>query len=276
MSCDKFNQQNLPCSCTYSTAAPNPDATVVLTKIGDDFPFRGIDGINGIIVSQTADTIIIDGGGGAGVSLQSAYNGGNTIVEGGGLPVDITASGQPTFIVRDLGNTEIFNITNTVQGDALIRLSNNSGLIFNNPITNSLPTINDPFTNLRAFYPPSAINNTSTITSVTNVGAAVLTNLYASFIPQVLNTVNDLEYNIVGYIPATNQSFSITYKIKYSPTLPTQAIEISKSIAADPGITQIDVGYIITGVILNIVFIYPGAPLTARVQYFLRATILGL
>ena len=111
------------CECTYSTIPGPFTATTVAVKVGNDFPFYGLRGVGGTTVTQNlvTNTIDIAGGGGGSVSLQSAYDNGNTIVTTGLLPVDIQASGgQPALNIHDAGPTGLFSITSTAtQGDAL-------------------------------------------------------------------------------------------------------------------------------------------------------------
>ena len=105
-----------PCDCTYSTVAGPSNATVVATKVGDDFQFYGLRGLGGTTITQNVGTGTIDitGGGGGVATLQTAYDNGNTITTAGGLAVDIQASGaQPALNVHDAGPTGLFSITST-------------------------------------------------------------------------------------------------------------------------------------------------------------------
>jgi len=268
-----YEQNSIPCNCTYSTAALNPDATVVLTKIGDDFPFRGIDGIGGIIVTQNEDTVFIDGSGIAG-SLQTAYNGGNSIITAGGLPVIIVGANAELLRVADPTPTGLFSITSTGPGEALVRLSNGSGLTFNNPVQTLAPTPLDPFSNLAAVFPPTAVNNLSTINSVQNVGLAAPVNYVYTYTAPSANTVNHLRLHVVGN-DINNGSFSIEATVKFSPNGPVIIVPGSNNIASDPILNNIDIGYTSAGNQLNFVLLNSVLPVTARVQSFLISTVLS-
>jgi hypothetical protein len=267
-----YEQNSIPCTCTYSTAALNPDATVVLTKIGDDFPFRGIDGINGIVVTQNADTVFIDGANIGTGSLQTAYNGGNTIITANNLPVLVAGVG-PLLDVRDPTPVGLFNITGIAPGNGLIQIGNESGLTFNNPVQLLAPTALDPFSNLRAVYPPTAISNLSTITSVPLVGGAVPANYAYTYTAPSTNTINHLRLHVVGN-DVVNGSFSIESTVKFSPNGLTVIVPGSNNITSDPTLPSINIGYTSSGNQLNFVLLNPTL-VTARVQAFLIATVLS-
>lgn len=267
-----YEQNSIPCTCTYSTAALNPDATVVLTKIGDDFPFRGIDGINGIVVTQNADTVFIDGANIGTGSLQTAYNGGNSIITAANIPVLIGGVG-PMLVVSDPTNISLFNITTVSPGNGLVNIGNESGLTFNNPVQLLQPTPLDPFTNLRPVYPPTALSNLSTITSVPLIGGAVPANYVYTYTAPSANTINHLRLHIIGN-DVVNGSFSIESVVKFSPNGVTVIVPGTNSITSDPTLPSVNIGYTSAGSQLNFVLLNPTL-VTARVQAFLLATVLS-
>ena len=72
--CNTYNQNDIGCDCSYSTASVGQDATVVMTMVGDDFPFRGFFAGPGITIDQdglndNGITISANGGGGATFSV---------------------------------------------------------------------------------------------------------------------------------------------------------------------------------------------------------------
>jgi hypothetical protein len=267
-----YGQNSLPCECTYSTAAINPDATTVLTKIGDDFPFRGIDGINGILVTQNADTIFIDGANIGTGSLQTAYNGGNTIVTAGNLPVDISGTGD-LLAISDTTPTGLFSITNAGLGDANIAFTNNSGFVINNPVQLVAPTPLDPFTNILVGEPPTAVSNLSTILSTPNIGLVVPLNIAYTYTASSLQTVSHLRLHLIG-IDNINGSFSIESVVKFSPLGASPIITGTNAITSDPALSAVDIQYTFSGQQLNFVLINPNILVTARVQIFLIATVM--
>ncbi len=231
-----YTQDSAGCDCTMSTL-PGGTATVVAGKVGDDFQMYPLIGINGTSALLVGGVIEIDGGAGA-TSLQAAYDGGNTIVVAGGDPVDIaTGVGvhQPLLNIHDAGNTGLFTIDSTglVDGDALVRLSNDSGLLFNNPIDKTLaPTIQDPFTRLQADAAPSATLVTSTIANAANAAAINAANAaYSYTIP--VNSVSMIELTIVGRSAGLAASFTTKLYIKADLTSATQGLLISNQLGAD-------------------------------------------
>lgn len=234
-----YTQDSSGCDCTMSTLPGNFTATTVAGKVGDDFQMYGLAGVGGTTVTLVNDVIQINANGG--VTLQEAYNAGNTISVAGNLPVDIsTAAGvhQPLLNVHDSGNTGIFLIDSTglLDSDALVRLSNDSGLLFNNPIDKALsPTAADPFTRLRASNAPSAVNTTSTIPNAANAAAINGTN--AAFVYQIPATsVSMIELTIVGRSAALAASFVAKMYIKTDLASATPGLLISTQLGADPAL----------------------------------------
>jgi hypothetical protein len=270
-----FHQNSLPCDCTYSTPALAYDATAVMTKVGEDFPFRAFNGIGGVVVTQNADTIDIDGSNIAGGSLQSAYDGGNTILTAGGLPVDIEANNMPALNIHDAGPTGLFSVTSTAPGDADIVLSNASGLTLNSPVQLLAPTTLDPLSNIFVAHTPTAVNNLSTITSVANPLLSAPANYVYSYIAPSANTVNHVRLHAVG-VTAANESFSIEATVKFAPSGATPIIAISNSVAADLPLGGITIDYTFAGSQLNFVLIDNLGPITARVQSLVMATVLTI
>lgn len=232
--CSEFNQNSAGCDCTYSTASVGQDATTVLVKQGDDFPFRGFFAGTGIEIDQdnlnpNGITITNIGGGGA-VTLQTAYDNGNTIVTAGGLPVDITADTQDALVVQDSGPTGIFSIVNTAPGDADITLFNDSGLQFQNPIGANAPALGDPSAQTLVDAPPSAVDNLSTIT----IGDIAYT-----FTPDVPNILTLLRVHFIGLDTLTGDSFNISQTVKYSPLGTVPVSLYSNEVSADPSLGAI-------------------------------------
>jgi hypothetical protein len=235
-------QDNIGCDCTMSTLG-TPDATTVAGKVGDDFQMYGLSGINGVTVALNGNVIEIDGGGGGG-DLQAAYNGGNTIVVAGALPVDIStaaASHQPLLTVHDSGSTGLFTIDSTglLDGDALIRFSNNSGITINNPIAALAPTIQDPITVIAVSGSPTAINTTSTVPSV---AAPVAVSASSAFsMPIAANSVTMLEITIVARSSALSASFTSKSYFKIDPSSATPSILITTQTGADAAIAGVGI-----------------------------------
>lgn len=234
MSCSRFNQNSAGCDCTYSTASVGEDATTVLVKQGDDFPFRGFFAGPGIEIDQdnlNANGITITNvGGGSVATLQSAYDNGNTIVTAGDLPVDITADDQAAFVIQDSGPTGIFSVVNTTPGDADITLFNDSGLQFQNPIGANAPALGDPSAQILVDAPPSAVGPTSTIT----IGDVAYV-----FTPDVPNILTLLRVHFIGLDTASGDSFSISQTVKYSPSGSVPVSLYSNEVSADPSLGAI-------------------------------------
>lgn len=263
-------QNELPCDCTYSTVAGVFTATTVATKVGDDFQFYGLTGVGGTTVNLVGSVIEIDGGGGGGVTLQLAYNGGNTIAVAGGLPVDISAAGAQSLLnVHDAGLGGLFEITKTgvpAVNDAIIRFANESGILFNNPIGNLAPTVNDPFTRLQVAANPLAVNTTSTITaSAALPGAGVNTIYSATF---AANTVNSVDIIITGVATGglSPSSFTAKLLVKFAPGSATPVLVSTSDYAVDATLTDLNVGVTSAGNVLSFILLNgPGVGIQAYI-----------
>jgi hypothetical protein len=263
-------QDNLPCDCTYSTLPGPFTATTVATKVGDDFRFRGLVGINGTVVQENGDVIEIDGSGVG--TLQTAYDGGNTILVAGGFPVDIqSVTTQSILNVRDNGLGGLFEITKTgvpAANDATIRFANESGILFNNPIGNLTPTVNDPFTRLQVAANPLAVNTTSTI-----VSSAALPGAAGNFIHSATfaaNTVNSIDIVITGVATGglSPSSFTAKLLVKFAPGSAIPVLISTSDYAVDATLTDLNVGVASVGNVVNFVLI--GGPNVGVQPYIVR------
>lgn len=277
-----FAQSTIPCDCTYSTVVPIAgafSATTVATKVGDDFQFYGLLGVGGTTVLLNPATNIIEingGGGGGGATLQTAYNGGNTIVTAGGLPVSIQANNQPALIVRDSGLTGLFNITPTVLGDADVVFSNESGIKLNNPIAAIAPTSQDPLSQINAFAPPSAVNVASTVTSAVNIGAALPANYVYSYTPPTTNpvsTVTRVKIQVVGYSAGTASAFSFEVNARLAPGLVQQVLLGNISSELDPALATLTIDVLYTANTINFALI--GGPNPGVTTYLVRGSAIA-
>jgi hypothetical protein len=233
-----YVQDSAGCDCEMITLPGPFTATTVAGKVVDTFQMYGLQGINGTTVLLNGNVIEIDGGGGV-VDLQTAYDGGNTIVLAGGVPVDISTPvgvNQEMFNIHDVGPTGLFSIDNIglPVGDANIVLSNESGLTFNNPIAAAAPTASDPLTRLAADAAPSAVNVASTVANAINVAAISPANAVYSFtIPA--NSVSLIDLSVIAQTAALG-SFAGKILVKVDPNSATQALVISNQTGADPGL----------------------------------------
>lgn len=274
-----YTQSNIPCDCTYSTVVPlagNFSATVVATKVGDDFQFYGLLGINGTTVLRNPATNIIEINGSGGVSLQTAYNNGNTIVTAGGLPVSIQATASPALVVRDAGPTGLFSITPTVVGDANITFSNQSGIRIHNPIAAAAPTSQDPLSQILSFAPPSAVAVGSTVTAAANIGAATPANYVYSFTPPVTtpaNTVSRVKIQVVGYTAGTNSMFSFEVNARLAPGSAQQVLLGNISSELDPALVTLTIDVVYSANTLNFALI--GGPTPGVTTYLVRGTAIA-
>lgn len=257
-----YSSDSAGCDCTMTTLGDNYDATVYSDKVGDEFQLFGLRGINGATVAlNVVDQVIdIDGGGGGNVSLQAAYDGGNTISVAGALPVDIaTAVGvhQSLLNVHDSGPTGLFSINSTglTNGDAVVQLNNTSGLRFNSPIDKTAaPVVADPFTRAYVAAPPSSTNTTSTVTSVANVGAISAANAVYSFtIPAT--SVSMIDLSVVARTAAPAGSLAGKILIKADPSSGTQALVINTQIGTDAALAgaTLDAAVVAGAVLVSIV-----------------------
>jgi hypothetical protein len=272
---------DIPCNCTYSTVVPLAGAftaTVVATKVGDDFPFYGLVGVGGtsVLLNPATNIIEISGGGAGGGSLQTAYNVGNTIITAGGLPVSIQSTAAPALVVRDAGPTGLFSITSTVPGDANIVFSNQSGITLNNPIAAAAPTSQDPLAQVLTFAPPSAVAVGSTITAAANIGAATPANYVYSYTPPVTTpatSVSRVKIQVVGYTAGTNSMFSFEVNARLAPGSAQQVLlgNINSELDAALATLTIDVAY--TANTLNFALI--GGPTPGVTTYLARGSAIA-
>ena len=220
---------------------------------------------------------VIEINGNGAVSLQEAYNAGNTIVVAGNLPVDISTGvgvHQPLLNVHDSGNTGLFTIDSTgfVNGDALVRLSNDSGLTLNNPINKILaPTAADPFTRLSVHGAPSAVGVASTIPNVANAAAITAANAAFSYtIPAT--SVSMVELTIVGQSAGLAASFVAKMLIKADLASATQGLLISTQLGADAALVGMTPDVNVTAGVL-LVGLTAGPNTTYIVRNFSAVTV---
>jgi len=270
-----FGQDDLPCDCTYSTVAGVFTATTVATKVGNDFQFYGLRGINGATVTLNGTVIEISGGGASSASLQTAYNNGNQIIIAGSLPVDIQTVGQSAFRIRDGGNTGIMQVTSNgfAAGDSLVQFSNRSGIRINPPVANAAPTYFDPYTNILSFAPPSGV----IVSTTTPIGAPANSIVYsynlASILPAIPSpaaTVTRVKIQIVGYSPSLTAMFSMEVNARLAPQSTQQALLGNISTELDPALAglTVDVAYTAN----NINFVLIGGPNPGVTSYTVRGT----
>lgn len=276
-----FIQTDFPCDCTYSTIAGAFTATTVATKVGNDFQFYGLRGINGATVLLNGSVIEISGGGASSASLQTAYNNGNQIVISGNGPVDIRATSAPAFTVHDTTATGLFSIDTTPYantGDAIIRFSNRSGIKINSPIQLLAPTYQDPYSNILSFAPPTAATVTSTIVAAASIGAATSANSIFQYnvsnvvpaVPTPANTVTRIKIQVVGNATNVAGMFSFEVNARLAPGSVQQVLLGSVSSEIDPSLATltVDVKYSSN----TIDFMLIGGPNPGTTTYLARGT----
>ena len=267
--------QNVECECTYSTIPGPGTATVVATKVGNDFQFYALRGLAGTTVVQNLiDNTVDITAGGAAATLQSAYDNGNTIVIDT-VPVDILASNEPALNIHDPGPTGLFSITSTAtNGTANVVNNSTSGFQLNPSVSNLVaPSPLDPYMQLLVTAPPNVASRTGTMTSALNIGAAGNANDVYRFTPSSTpaNTVSMFDIDVVGYSPALTSSFAIKAVAKLAPASPSPVLLTSVSNSIDPALLglSIDVRYTANTIHFDLI----GGPNPGATAYIVRTDV---
>lgn len=213
-----YTRDNLGgCSCTYSTPATIFDATVVMTQVDDDFPFRAFLSGTNIDIVQNPQTIEIN----AQDSLQIAYDGGSNI--------DLNA-GPVTVNTTDLlPGTQHIIYSNTLNGRPIHEI-NNSGTL-----TNGVEIQSNSLGN--SIVPPGLSNNDPyRVQSLERISILVPTDIFYSDIIPPSTVVN---YRIRGVLksngpPVVTHSFDMVFKAERDGAAPAVFTPGSTTIKAHP------------------------------------------
>lgn len=212
-----YTRDNLGgCSCTYSTPALVFDATVVMTQVDDDFPFRAFVAGDNIDIVQNTQTIEIN----AEDSLQIAYDGGSNI--------DLNAGPVTINTIDLLPGTQHLIYSNTLNGRPVHEI-NNSGTI-----TNGVEIQSNSLGN--TISPPGVNNNdpyrVQSLERITNLLPTA--NFYVDTIPP--STI--VNYRIRGVLkstgpPVVTHSFDMVFKAERDGANPTVVTPGNLTVMAD-------------------------------------------
>lgn len=218
---------------TYSTAPGVHDGTLVMVKILDDFPFRGLNAGPNMLITQNTNDITfspVD-------SLQISYNGGRTITLNSG-PVVVTntniAPGTEFLNLFRSDNVRMHTLSNVGQylNGSITQVQTNSlvipapGVNDNDPFKNSslVKVINQLPANVlyTQNVPLNTVQNVNIVGTLKSLGAPVVTNAFeirfkaeraggaVSIVPGSLTVMGDInEPALVPNITAGPTSFSL-------------------------------------------------------------------
>lgn len=216
---------------TYSTAPGVHDGTLVMVKVGNNFPFRGLNAGNNMTIIQNANDVTFN----AVDSLQISYDGGQTINLNSG-PVSVTA---PNVVPA----TELIRFQNA---NTLTYLLTNGGMFLNGSSTQ----VQAPAT----FVAPGN-NNSDPYRNTTLSKFQILptgTILTSPILPDtVYNYKLTAVYKTLG-APVATGSFELMFKVERTGAAPPVVTPGSLTLMADinepafgpvvvPGATDIQV-----------------------------------